>query len=1084
MGSMEPESCMGYQKFDTDFLIVSGERIDLRFERVELQFDLRNDLTKLCVSNNKMYILTSSLVYRINLDNPSEVTSVFVPSIPDKVKITRSWLHPNGEYLIVQVNKTNYFILHLTYAKFKILPKFKGLDIQSIAFDTLPNEHTTGDFLFVTADGSVYVALLKHHDPTTQENKRDDKYAKQLFNAKAPATGICYSQRYRQIHLFLETKMLVWDCVEFNLAEISRSLRQVPLSKDIPDGADGALILALPDCFYYFIPETSEFTSNDEEALLSNVSKIPSDGLRISNLEYSTFMTSHHFRHLTKNNLLLFVIDKLMSQDPLVRSLPQLAVGEVVLGLAVDYSAGTYWLYTSNSIYEILFSSEASSVWYSYYKMGNYNKALEVLDSATETPKTWFKKNVVLVKQGYDYLQRGGFGIDIEDTPDDTVRFDLQKLGIRKLAELQEPFEKVCLLLMNNNDQSVAFGILSNKLLLEYLTIKFNNAKISRNKIQQVALSSWIVKLYLRLLYVIHHNFLEDSECLPQLTAKEMKECWQKEFKEIESSMSNFLATNHKSLDQKTVYQLMKELKFYTKLITFAKLLQDYEFIVDYNIDSEDWPAALKAVANLYATEPKRGKAVVYKTSETLLTKFPKQTVETWLRFPELDHEMLLPAILSYNKTGPIEFSQNHALQFLQRLIFDKSVKSTNLNNCYLSLVISYPQEEDEGQIEKALTKALEYFQHTDLGFKKRHAYDKNLLVRLCLRFKRYKGAVLILINDMELHEVALKLALEHGLTSLGEFILKSYDDFTLDDQDSSKNDFIIESNSAEDSTLLSKIKLENDSFASRRKLWLIYARYVVERVCNGETLDIPGLQVEAINTSVVKNGGTKGTAKEREQSKMRQITSELFEEDTEVDDKAEVQNSRLNRALQYLLHLAYSCDGSSNVLTLKDLLLLFPDSIKIIHFREEIVESLNLYNTKINQLGLEMQESALTAKKLKNQIQQNQKKEIKGAISTIIEPGEHCQICCKLLVEKNFILFPNCHHGFHKDCTVRFYLQLKGDYRFKKIFQSFKQSLSLDKSELDKLLLSECLLCNDSLLNKIEDPLIDVESEREEWAL
>ena len=47
----------------------------------------------------------------------------------------------------------------------------------------------------------------------------------------------------------------------------------------------------------------------------------------------------------------------------------------------------------------------------------------------------FLKRDLVLIKQGYDYLQRGGFGILSDD-------LSLQIQGIQILAKLTEPFEK------------------------------------------------------------------------------------------------------------------------------------------------------------------------------------------------------------------------------------------------------------------------------------------------------------------------------------------------------------------------------------------------------------------------------------------------------------------------------------------------------------------------------------------------------------------------------------------------------------------------------------------------------------------
>ena len=66
-----------------------------------------------------------------------------------------------------------------------------------------------------------------------------------------------------------------------------------------------------------------------------------------------------------------------------------------------------------NSIYEFVIENESILVWYDYYKMGKYSEALKYLDEDDEA--NFLKRDLVLIKQGYDYLQRGGFGILSDD---------------------------------------------------------------------------------------------------------------------------------------------------------------------------------------------------------------------------------------------------------------------------------------------------------------------------------------------------------------------------------------------------------------------------------------------------------------------------------------------------------------------------------------------------------------------------------------------------------------------------------------------------------------------------------------------
>ena len=73
-----------------------------------------------------MYILLTNVVYKIDLGNPSLVENYALPG-----KVTNAWLNPNGQTLIVQIEKQTYY----TFEKkvFKSL-KFKSIEVTSIAF--------------------------------------------------------------------------------------------------------------------------------------------------------------------------------------------------------------------------------------------------------------------------------------------------------------------------------------------------------------------------------------------------------------------------------------------------------------------------------------------------------------------------------------------------------------------------------------------------------------------------------------------------------------------------------------------------------------------------------------------------------------------------------------------------------------------------------------------------------------------------------------------------------------------------------------------------------------------------------------
>ena len=225
-----------------------------------------------------------------------------------------------------------------------------------------------------------------------------------------------------------------------------------------------------------------------------------------------------------------------------------------------------------------------------------------------------------MIKQGYDYLQQGGFGIVTDD-------LSLQIRGVQILAKLTEPFEKVCLMILNHQ------GL--DKLLIEYLLAKMNR----KNKIQMVILSTWIIVLMVR---------------------------------SGDTRFTGFVKENFKYLDRPTMYQVLTS----EKLIFYAELLEDYSYILLYYLNKQNWKEATNTLIKLYT---KGMTEAVYETSVLMLMNYPKVT-ETWLKL-ELQYERLLPALLNH---------PDLAMSFLQKVTMEKNYKkSKHVNNTYLSLLIT-----------------------------------------------------------------------------------------------------------------------------------------------------------------------------------------------------------------------------------------------------------------------------------------------------------------------------------------------------------------------------------------------------------
>ncbi|RLV89117.1 Vacuolar membrane protein PEP3 [Spathaspora sp. JA1] len=903
---------------------------NFEIEPVQLQFDLNYNLQHLLVCNNFMFLVaeTDGNVYKINLNNPTQVNKYHVET--NGKKITGAWLHPNGQHLIIQLDYINYYYLYESYTNFKPLVKLKGVQINQLVFAKEVNDAV---FVGSASEGHVYLGLIKPHNDL---KKRDDKFFKQVYKVNGEVQGISIDN---QINIITNGHLYTWDYFDCTYSELTKVFKT---NATIVSIIKGDVFETNGNEFILVNSNNGQFYTNDEKLRLSHVDNI--------NPTPSSFLlTNHHLIGLTNSDI--FIFNKLKLNTTRQLSLKDYIVGKV-LGITADYKSNTYWIYTNNSIYELVIQNESISIWYDYYKLGRYNEALSLLE---DQENTFFQRDLVLIKQGYDYLTKGGFGID----QDDQDLFQLQLTGIKILAKSTEPFEKICLMLLESS---------SLQLLVEYLLIKFNMAKMEYNKIRMIVLSSWIIELQLRL--------------------------------DKDDQLEQFIKVNYKHFDKETIFQIMTDLNCPAKLINYAELIQDYQFILKYYINKEDWTNSIKTLIKIYTTD---SYDLIYEYSTILLLNYPKVTIETWLRFTKLDYEKLLPSILSYCKQQQqqhSDYNSNYAIQFLQKVIYDlQGYKIKQLNNHYLSLLLQYKDS------TKSVIKFINFTNN----------YDTQFILRLCINHKQYHPAIIILL-ELNLFEQALELALSNDLINLGEFVLIKYEEYIKRNTQEQQQPEAV------------AIKLESANYNTHKKLILQFSKHLIDWVYNGKPVGIPDID--------------------------------------------EAKENKLNKVLGYILEL-------TNVISLKDLLPLFPENIMINNFKQEIIKTMNEYNSKINQLVLEMNESLTISNKLKHQLKQGDN----GRIYSIIEPGEPCKICNNLLISKKFIYFNNCHHGIHKDCLIRYYFKQKNNYKFKKIYANYQKNDV--KQELDELLLQQCVVCNEININTIDLGLIDEKDDQgKQWEL
>lgn len=177
----------------------------------------------------------------------------------------------------------------------------------------------------------------------------------------------------------------------------------------------------------------------------------------------------------------------------------------------------------------------------------------------------------------------------------------------------------------------------------------------------------------------------------------------------------------------------------------------------------------------------------------------PKETVDSWLRQRALDPLRLVPALLRMQHAPRDPLSPNHAVRYLNHVIFEQGNTSPTIHNLMITFYASTPitlassstsadHPEDDGPLLRFLSTA-----PSDPLTGKPY-YDLDYALRLCKQGGRTQPCVHI-YSKMGLWENSVDLALEKGDLELAKINADMPED---DDQ-------------------------------LRKKLWLKIAKYVVQ---------------------------------------------------------------------------------------------------------------------------------------------------------------------------------------------------------------------------------------------------------------
>ncbi|ORY16122.1 Pep3/Vps18/deep orange family-domain-containing protein [Clohesyomyces aquaticus] len=728
-------------------------------ERVSLQFSVASEFVAAEVANNVLILaLSTGRILRIDLDSPADIDDIDLPKKPSEIGIIRRlFLDPSASHLIITTTLAENYYLHTQSRTPKALSRLKGVSIESISWNPSTPTASTREILVGASDGNVYEVYI---EPSAEFYRREERYLKGVYKTiDGPITGLWTDivpgrADLRRVVVATPSTFMhfagkigrhghegsgsifskLFETETAAVHEVSNvspgapsSLSITPETPDSPPSdhtnsqrafawltSQGVLHGKL-----YLSPDTSELGSQilSESKMLARSSIPPSQtaggrARKSQDAVTSMILSQWHILQLVEGRIV--AINRL--DDTVVLDQVVLEPGQSALGLVADIKKNTFWLFTTQEIFEIVVTDESRDVWKIMLKAQQFG-------AASQFAKNSAQKDAVATASG-DYLVGKGQYLEAA-----TV-----------YGRSTKPFEQVALTFIDKGEQDA---------LRRYLLTKLSMLKKS-TVMQRVMVATWLVELYMAKLNILDDTITTKAELSESMNTAETQDklsVIRKEFQEF--------ATKYKAdLDRKTVYEIVSSHGREEELLYFATVVNDYNYVLSYWVQRERWQESLDVLKK--QTNPN----IFYKYSSVLMAHVPVDLVEIMMRQANLDCQKLIPAFLNYNDITKVPLNQNQAVRYLSFEINQHSSTDAAVHNTLISIYASHPTGD-----ESALLSYLEA-----QSYAHEQNYDADFALRLCIQHKRVQSCVHI-YRSMGQYVQAVDLALKYDEIDLASSV-------------------------------------------------------------------------------------------------------------------------------------------------------------------------------------------------------------------------------------------------------------------------------------------------------------------------
>ncbi|KAE9408232.1 hypothetical protein BT96DRAFT_1013688 [Gymnopus androsaceus JB14] len=700
------------------------------FDLGQVQCAINAPLISLVVCSDMLVMgLASNVLILIELAHATQVIRIPIPvSKQNEMTLYKLFMDPSGKHIIITSTQGQNWYLYRTWKKPRPLKTFKMV-IESIAWNKaamLSNSQPTStrEILIGARNGTIYEAMLNAEEDFF---KSQERYLQPVFSLPEshPITGVKYDffppTDPRKALVVVTTPSRIYQFVgapDRRSDDSGRIFTSLFASyKDtVPK------ILELPGDTQH--SELHYYTSNPEQAssLPRSLAWMTAPGIYHGNLNFernatelpvSIALTDFHYVILYKDRIsgVCHLNDKLTYEEPL-----PLRPGEEVRGITADPVRKTYWVYTDQSIFELLVGNEDRDVWKIYLGKGQYEIALRHAKTASQ-------RNQVLAAQANSFFAEGRF-------------FQAAQC----YAQCSVSFEEVVLKFLDVNERDA---------LRSYLISRLERTK-KTDITQRMMLATWLVEFYLS-----KCNELDDMVASESVLHDVGN--LQAERAILEDDLRHFFETYKSNLDPKTTYELIQGHGRTDMYLHYATVIGDSERVVEHWIMEEEWSKAIDMLNRQSDLE------LYYRFGAVLLRQAPKETVDSWLKQPTLDPIRLIPSLLQLQHAPRDPLSPNQAIRYLNHVVFEQQDTSPTIHNLLITFYIlpssapsSSTSTSDDGPILRFLSTA------PSDPISGKPYYDLDYALRLCKQTGRTQPCVHI-YSKMGLYENSVDLALEKG---------------------------------------------------------------------------------------------------------------------------------------------------------------------------------------------------------------------------------------------------------------------------------------------------------------------------------